>query len=121
MAKTILIVDDFESSRNILEKTLANAGYNILKGEDGKEALKRFDGSAIDLVITDLNMPNMDGLTLTKSIREIRNYQYVPVILLTTSTKSDQQELAKSAGVTMCMAKPYNVETLLMTVKKMIR
>jgi len=121
MTKTILIVDDFESSRNILEKTLKNAGYAVLKGEDGNDALKQMNGATIDLVITDLNMPNMDGLTLTKSIRGIRSHQYVPIILLTTSTKSDQQETAKAAGVTMCITKPYDVQNLLSVVKKIVR
>jgi len=118
---TILIVDDFASSRNILEKTLTNAGYTVLKGEDGLGALEQLNGQKIDLVITDLNMPNMDGLALAQSIRQNDNYQFMPIILLTTSTNAEQHERAAKAGITAIMKKPYDVETLLKNVRKIVR
>jgi two-component system chemotaxis response regulator CheY len=121
MNKTILIVDDFESSRNILEKMLCKAGYTVLKGEDGQDALKYFDGQPIDLVITDLNMPNMNGMELSRSVRGTGGYEFVPIILLTTSTKPEQLAQAQSAGVTVCMKKPYEVEPLLKNITRMIR
>ena len=118
---TILIVDDFTSSRNILEKTLTNAGYAVLKGEDGQDAIKQFNGQKIDLVITDLNMPNMDGLSLAQSIRDKSDYQFTPIVLLTTSTNAEQHERATKAGITAIMKKPYDVETLLKNIKKIVR
>lgn len=119
MVKTILIVDDFESSLNILEKSLEKAGYLVLKSGDGQEALTHFDGRDIDLVITDLNMPNMDGISLVKAIRANTEYKFTPVILLTT--KANQQEQAKEAGVTSFMQKPFQVEALLANVRKIVR
>lgn len=117
----ILIVDDFESSRNILERTLTNAGYAVLKSEDGTDALKSLDGQRVDLVITDLNMPNMDGLTLSRSIRELPHYKHTPIVLLTTSNSAEQHEKARASGITATMTKPYEVETLLRNIKKIVR
>lgn len=121
MPKTILIVDDFESSRNILCKTLESAGYNVLKGEDGETALKHLNGTAVDLIITDLNMPIMDGISLIKNIRAHVKYKFTPVILLTTNSKNEKKELAKEAGATACIEKPFQVDELLANVKRIIR
>ena len=121
MAKTILIVDDFESSRLILGKTLEGAGYNVLHGDNGDSALKTLDESSIDLVITDLNMPGMDGISLIKNIRLRPDYQFTPILLLTTNSKDDKKELAKEAGATGWIEKPFQVEALLNNVRKMIR
>ena len=120
--KTILIVDDFESSRSILSRTLQTAGYSVLQKESGAHALDCLKENTIDLVITDLNMPDMDGIVLTKNIRVMENYQYVPVILLTANSKSEtKQQMAKEAGATAWLEKPFKVEALLESVKKLIR
>ncbi|MDQ3393438.1 MAG: response regulator [Bacteroidota bacterium] len=121
MPKTILIVDDFESSRNILGRTLEYAGYTVLHGSDGENAMVQLNGTRIDLIITDLNMPGMDGISLIKSLRKTINYKFTPVILLSTNAKSDKQEQAKQAGATAFVEKPFQVEALLESVKKMIR
>jgi two-component system chemotaxis response regulator CheY len=121
MTKTILIVDDFESSRNILGKTLESAGYNVLHGNDGESALKILDKLPVDLVITDLNMPGMDGISLIKNIRLREDYQFTPVLLLTTNSKNDKKELAKEAGATGWIEKPFQVEALLNNIRKMVR
>jgi len=121
MTKTILIVDDFESSRSILGRTLENAGYKVMQGNDGEAALKILDELSIDLVITDLNMPGMDGISLIKNIRSREDYQFTPVLLLTTNSKNDKKELAKEAGATAWIEKPFQVEALLNNIRKMIR
>ncbi|MDQ3393434.1 MAG: response regulator [Bacteroidota bacterium] len=121
MPKTILIVDDFESSRNILGRTLEGAGYIVIKGDDGDNALDLLKATSVDLIITDLNMPNMDGISLIKNIRAISSMQYTPVILLTTNSKNEKKELAKEAGATACIEKPFQVEALLANVKRIIR
>jgi len=121
MLKTILIVDDFESSRNILGRTLKSAGYNVVVGDDGESALRLLNETTVDLIITDLNMPNMDGISLIKNVRSLTKYQFTPVILLTTNTKSEKKDLAKEAGATACLEKPFQVETLLANVKRIIR
>lgn len=121
MAKTILIVDDFESSRNILGRTLEFAGYKVLHGSDGENAMTKLDGTRIDLIITDLNMPGMDGINLIKNLRKTINYKFTPVILLSTNGKSDKQEQAKQAGATAFIEKPFQVEAFLENVKRIIR
>lgn len=121
MPKTILIVDDFESSRNILGRTLEHAGYNVLHGSDGDKAMQQLNGARIDLIITDLNMPGMDGISLIKNVRNTSTYKFTPVILLSTNGKSEKQEQAKQAGATAFVEKPFQVESFLENVKRIIR
>ncbi|MDJ1506635.1 response regulator [Xanthocytophaga agilis] len=119
MKKNILIVDDFEISRNLLDKLLTKAGCLVMSAEDGVDAQTYLDGRCFDLIITDLNMPNMDGIELVKAIRAHAIYRYIPVIML--STKSNQDRPAIEAGVTVFIQKPFQVETLLASVKKIVR
>lgn len=121
MSKTILIVDDSASVREVVSFTLQNAGYKVLAGQDGEAAMKYLDGSEIHLVITDLHMPVMDGITLTKNIRAHASYQYTPVLLLTTESQGDKKQEAKAAGATGWLVKPFVTEKLLETVQKVIR
>lgn len=121
MKKTILIVDDFESSRNILGRALETAGYEIIHGEDGEKAMKILEGAEVDLVITDLNMPIMDGIDLIKNIRAKNDYQFMPVLLLTSNSRNNKREEAKEAGVTAWLEKPFKVDTLLINVKRIMR
>lgn len=121
MEKTILIADDSDSVRDLVAFTLKNAGYQVLEGMDGKDALKHLDGSSINLVITDLNMPHMDGIGLVKAIRANSNYQYVPVLLLTTESHASKKQEAKEAGATGWIVKPFVPEKLLEAVKRVIR
>src|SRR4051812_12742625 len=100
MKKTILIADDSESIREVVSYTLENAGYNVLVGIDGEDAMKHLNGSEIHLVLTDLHMPNMDGISLIKEIRSRTEYQYVPILFLTTESQAAKKEEAKSAGAT---------------------
>ena len=96
MEKTILIVDDSESIRDVVNFTLENAGYKVLIGVDGRDALKHLNGTDIHLVITDFHMPHMDGIGLIKEIRAKETYQYVPILLLTTESQTAKKEEAKS-------------------------
>jgi two-component system chemotaxis response regulator CheY len=121
MAKTILIVDDSESIREVVKFTLENEGYTVLVGVDGKDALKFLDGKTIDLVITDLHMPNMDGIELIKHIRVIEAYKRIPILFLTTESQVSRKMEAKDAGATGWIIKPFVPTKLLEALKKVIR
>lgn len=121
MNKTILIADDSNSMRDLVCFTLKGAGYNVIEGIDGKDALRFFDGTEINLVITDLNMPNMDGIALIKEIRKKADYSFTPIVLLTTESQNSKREEAKAAGATGWLVKPFVQERLLEIVKKVIR
>jgi len=121
MAKTILIVDDSESIREVVSFTLENEGYNVLVGVDGQDALKFFDGSEIDLLITDLHMPNMDGIDLIKKVRSMDNYQRVPILFLTTESQAAKKMEAKDAGATGWIIKPFVPAKLVAAINKVIR
>src|SRR4051812_44952408 len=121
MNKTILIADDSESIRELVEMTLTSAGYQVLKSEDGEQALKHLNGQNVDLVITDLNMPKMDGINLIREIRAKQDYSTLPVLLLTTESQAAKKEEAKAAGATGWIVKPFVQEKLLAVVQKVIR
>ncbi len=122
MAKTILIVDDSESIREVVNFTLENAGYNVLVGVDGKDALKYFDGkNVIDLLITDLYMPNMDGIGLIKAVRQDDNYKRIPILFLTTESQREKKMEAKNAGATGWIIKPFVPAKLLSALNKVLR
>ena len=121
MKHTVLIVDDFKNTRFVIKLTIGMLGCNILEAENGKEALKFFDGRHIDLVITDLNMPVMDGLELTREIRKMLQYSKVPILMLTTETSKDKKIKAQEDGITGWILKPYNNDTLIKIVKKALR
>ncbi len=122
MAKTILIVDDSESIREVVSFTLENAGYNVLVGIDGKDALKFLDGqNEIDLLITDLYMPNMNGIELIRHVRADANYQRIPILFLTTESQRDKKMEAKAAGATGWIIKPFVPAKLLSALNKVLR
>jgi len=121
MSKTIVIVDDSESIRELVGLTLENSGYAVEKGIDGKDALRFFDGRQINLIITDLNMPHLDGIALIKEIRGKAGYSTVPILLLTTESQAAKKEEAKSVGATGWIVKPFVPEKLLAVVQKVIR
>src|SRR5512133_1498243 len=100
MAKTVLIVDDSESIREVVSFTLENEGYKVLIGIDGKDALKFLDGQDIDLIITDLHMPEMDGISLIKEVRKMDKYSRIPILFLTTESQQSKKMEAKDAGAT---------------------
>lgn len=121
MAKSILIVDDSESIREVVSFTLENEGYDVMIGEDGKDALKFFDGRTIDLLITDLHMPEMDGIELIKEVRKLDDYKRIPILFLTTESQVAKKMEAKEAGATGWIIKPFVPAKLIAALKKVLR
>jgi two-component system, chemotaxis family, chemotaxis protein CheY len=121
MAKNILIVDDSESIRELVSLTLEALGYTVEKGVDGVDALRFLDGRVVNLIITDLNMPNMDGIQFIREVRKTAAYSTIPILLLTTESQQAKKEEAKAAGATGWIVKPFVQAKLLEVVKKVIR
>jgi two-component system chemotaxis response regulator CheY len=119
MAK-ILAVDDSASMRQMVSFTLKSAGHEVLEAADGVEALKLAQGQSVDLVLSDVNMPNMDGITLCKNLRELATYKFTPILMLTTESTGDKKMEGKSAGATGWIVKPFNPDQLLTTIKKVL-
>jgi len=117
---TILAVDDSASMRQMVSFTLKGAGYDVTEAKDGNEALTIAKTSSFNLVLTDVNMPGMDGITLTKELRSLPNYKFVPILTLTTESSDDKKKAGRAAGATGWIVKPFNPEQLLATVKKVI-
>ena len=121
MAKTILIVDDSESIREVVSFTLENEGYNVLIANDGTDALKFLDGTHIDLIITDLHMPEMDGITLIRHVRKMEQYMRIPILFLTTESQAAKKMEAKEAGATGWIIKPFVPAKLIAALNKVLR
>jgi len=121
MSKSIVVVDDSESIRELVGLTLESAGHTVAKGIDGRDALRLFDGREVNLVITDLNMPQLDGISLIREIRKMQGYGTIPILVLTTESQAAKKEEAKAAGATGWIVKPFVAEKLLEVVKKVIR
>lgn len=120
MAKSILIVDDSESIREVVKFTLENEGFNVLVGVDGKDALKHLTGDDIDLMITDLHMPVMDGIELIKEVRQMESYKMIPILFLTTESQTEKKMEAKEAGATGWIIKPFVPAKLIAAIHKVI-
>lgn len=116
----ILAVDDSTSMRQMVSFTLKDAGYNVVEAADGHEALQAAKKSSFDLVLSDVNMPGMDGITLIKELRALSNFKFTPILMLTTEAGSDKKMQGKQAGATGWLVKPFNPDKLLATVKKVL-
>ncbi|NRB67682.1 MAG: response regulator [Vibrio sp.] len=116
----ILAVDDSVSIRQMVSHTLRDAGYEVETANDGQDALNKVASSKFDVVISDVNMPNMGGFELVKALRGKPQYKFVPILMLTTETSTEKKLLGKSAGATGWLVKPFNPETLLKTLKRVI-
>lgn len=117
----ILAVDDSASMRQMVGVTLQSAGHEVQVAVDGVEALRKArEGAPVDLVITDVNMPNMDGLTLVKELRRLPQYQGVPLLVLTTESSTDRKQAGRAAGATGWIVKPFDPDRLLATVDKVL-
>jgi two-component system chemotaxis response regulator CheY len=121
MKKKILIVDDSESLRAVLIFVLEDAGYEVLVASDGLEALKHLDGQAFNLIITDLHMPNMDGIELIRAIRAISHYRQTPILFLTTESQQEKKNEAREAGATGWIIKPFLQDKLIAAVSRVIK
>ncbi|MGE5411792.1 MAG: response regulator [Clostridiales bacterium] len=118
--KTVLTVDDSASIRQMVSFTLSEAGYNVIQAVDGQDGLAKIKSSDVNLVITDLNMPNMDGISLIKSIREIPSLKFIPILMLTTESQNEKKIQGKQAGATGWIIKPFKPEQLVAVVKKVL-
>jgi len=117
---TILTVDDTASMRQMISFTLNSVGHEVLQAADGREALSILQNKKVDLVITDVNMPNMDGITFVKSLRELIDYKFTPILMLTTESQDAKRQQGKTVGATGWIVKPFNPEQLLNVVKKVL-
>ncbi len=120
MAKTILVVDDSPSNRRMVQFTLKSEGYDVFVAEDGQDGLEKAIGRQADLVVTDQNMPRMDGLTLIKSLRANSRYRTVPILMLTTESSDEMKGKGRAAGATGWMVKPFDPKRLIEIVQKVI-
>jgi two-component system chemotaxis response regulator CheY len=120
MAKTILTVDDSASMRQMIKLTLSGAGYNVIEAGDGTQGLSAARGNAVDMVLTDLNMPGMDGLQLVRELRKLSTFTGIPIVLLTTESDAERKAQAKAAGATGWITKPFQPEQLLSVTRKVL-
>lgn len=120
MSKVILTADDSSSVRQMVAFTLKGAGYTVVEATDGKDALSKAKTSAVNMVVTDLNMPNMNGIELIKALRAEAKYKFIPIIMLTTESQDTRKQEGKSAGATGWIVKPFKPEQLLAVVKKVL-
>ena len=116
-----MTVDDSASVRQMVGFTLREAGYDVIEACDGKDALSKIQGANLNLVVTDLNMPNMDGIELIKSLRANPAHRFVPIIMLTTESQNEKKMEGKSAGATGWIVKPFKPEQLVAVIKKVLR
>ncbi len=121
MVHTLLIVDDSASMRQMVSFTLKDAGYDVVAAANGKEALGKLAGPKISMVITDLNMPEMDGIELIKQLRGMAGYKFVPIVMLTTESQDAKKQAGKQAGASGWMVKPFTPEQLVEMVKKFVK
>lgn len=121
MAKTILFVEDSASVRQVMNSTLTREGYDVIIACDGQDAMSKLDGTKIHLIISDVNMPNMDGLTFVKQAKQLPAYKFTPIIMLTTETQEEKMNEGKAAGVKAWIVKPFQPAQLLAAVSQLIQ
>jgi len=117
--KTIITIDDSMSIREVVKLALQPYGYKVLTASDGAEGLQMCQGAKVDMVLTDLNMPRLDGISLIAKLRQLPNYRFVPIVMLTTESQTDKKMAGKRAGATGWIVKPFNPPKLLEIVKKL--
>ncbi|WP_116141886.1 response regulator [Trinickia diaoshuihuensis] len=120
MAKTIMIVDDSASLRQVVSIALRGAGYEVIEGSDGADALKKLTGQKIHLIVSDVNMPNMDGISFVKAVKQLPAYRFTPIVMLTTESQDDKKREGQAAGAKAWMVKPFNPPQLLSVVQKLV-
>lgn len=121
MSKHIVVAEDFNVSRKIIVNTLAKEGFTVMEAADGAEAIDLFDGRQIDLLITDFNMPNVNGAELIQKVRALDGYQYLPILLLTTEVRQEKIQQAIDGNITAHIKKPFENQEFLKIVKKALR
>jgi two-component system, chemotaxis family, chemotaxis protein CheY len=115
-----MTVDDSSSVRQMVSFTLKGAGYEVIEAVDGKDALSKLNGKPVHMIVTDLNMPNLDGIGLIKGVRTNPSHKFIPIIMLTTESQDARKLEGKSAGATGWIVKPFKPEQLITVVKKVL-
>jgi two-component system chemotaxis response regulator CheY len=119
--KRILTVDDSSSVRQMVGFTLRKAGYEVAEAVDGRDGLTKVGAGKFDLIITDLNMPNVDGIELITTVRKIPEYKFVPILMLSTESQAEKKDAGRKAGATGWIVKPFNAEQLVAVVQKLVK
>ena len=120
MSKTILIVDDSDSLRQVVNIALSGAAYNVIEACDGRDALSKLNGTKVHLIVSDVNMPNMNGIEFVKQAKQLPQYKFTPVIMLTTENQQSMMEEGKKAGAKAWMVKPFKPAQMLQAVSKLL-
>jgi two-component system chemotaxis response regulator CheY len=120
MAKTILIVDDSASVRQVVGIALRGAGYDVIEGVDGSDGLKKLDGRKVNLIVSDVNMPIMDGITFVKEVKKLPAYKFTPIIMLTTESQASKKAEGQAAGAKAWVVKPFQPAQMLAAVSKLV-
>ena len=120
MPKTILTADDSASVRQMVSFTLREAGYDVVEAVDGRDALGKLNGSPVNMLITDLNMPNLDGIELIRQVRAQPRFKFMPIIMLTTESQDSKKQEGRAAGATGWIVKPFKPEQLVAVAKKVL-
>ena len=121
MVKTIMVVDDSASLRQVVSIALKGAGYDIIEASDGKDGLSKLTGQKVHLIVSDVNMPNMDGLTFVKELKAKPEYRFTPVIMLTTEAGEDKKAMGQAAGAKAWVVKPFKPDQILGAVAKLVQ
>lgn len=119
MTKTIMVVDDSASLRQVVKMALNGAGYTVIEAGDGKAALSLLDGRQINMVICDVNMPVMNGIEFVRAAKQLPSYKFMPILMLTTESQEEKKEQGKAAGARAWMVKPFSPTQLLSAVSKL--
>ena len=120
MAKSVLVVADSSSVRQVVGIALKSAGYDVIEASDGKDALGKLNGQKVHLIISDVNMPNMDGITFVKEVKKLANYKFTPIIMLTTESQESKKAEGQAAGAKAWVVKPFQPAQMLAAVSKLI-
>jgi two-component system chemotaxis response regulator CheY len=120
MSKTVMIVDDSASLRQVVGIALRGAGYEVIEASDGQDAISKLTGQKVHLIISDVNMPNMDGITFVKNVKQMPNYKFTPVIMLTTESQDGKKQEGQAAGAKAWVVKPFQPAQLLAAASKLI-
>ena len=120
MAKTILIVDDSASLRQVVGISRRGAGYDVIEACDGRDALAKLTGQKVHLIVSDVNMPNMDGISLVRAVKQLPAYKFTPIVMLTTETTDEKKKAGQEAGAKAWVVKPFRPEQLLAVAQKLV-
>jgi two-component system, chemotaxis family, chemotaxis protein CheY len=121
MAKKVLAVDDSLTIRQLIKMTLTRAGYEVVEAEDGAKGLQKASAEVFDLVLSDINMPEMTGIEMLRGLRKLAQYKFTPIVLVTTESQPEKKQEGKAAGATGWIVKPFEPEQLLAVVTKVLR